>query len=476
MTILVSCYHYDFIYLAKENRLMTCAKQPFVYSQENLKNIAQFVLDSAKKLGASDAAMEVAEGNGFSVTVRQNEVETIEYYGDKSVAVTVFIGKKRGNASTADFSNQALEDTVKAAYNIAKFTAEDECAALAEADLLEQAPPDLKLFSPWSVTTQEAVEIARRAEAAAFETDACIVNSDGAGVSTSQSHFVLANSRGFMQGFPISRHTLSCSPIAGYNQSMQRDDWYSSERDATLLRQPEAIGHYAAKRALARLQARPITTRKCPVLFEAPIAAGLLGSLVQALSGGALYRGTTFLANSLNKKIFPSHINLLEDAHVIGGPASAPFDNDGVRTSKRLVIEAGEVNGYFLSCYSARKLGMQTTGNAGGAHNLYLTSNQTQANDDFSAMLKKLGTGLLVTDLMGQGVNIVTGDYSRGASGFWVEQGEIAFPVEEITIASTLETMFNQVVAIGADTLVRGCKHIGSILIEEMTIAGRSVA
>jgi PmbA protein len=275
-----------------------------------------------------------------------------------------------------------------------------------------------------------------------------------------------------MGGYPFSRHTISVSPIAGRGANMQRDDWYSSARNFKKLAQPEAIGQYAAERALARLSARRLTTRKCPVLFEAPLAAGLVGSLVQAVSGGALYRKSTFLLDSLGTSIFPEHIRISEDPHVIGAVGSSPFDDEGVKTYSRDIVSRGVLQGYFLSTYSARKLGMATTGNAGGSHNITISSSKTKARDDFSAMLKKLGTGLLVTELMGQGVNYMTGDYSRGASGFWVEGGEIQYPVEEITIAGHLGDMFKHIVAIGSDTLIRGTKQTGSILIENMTVAG----
>ncbi|HEX8405193.1 MAG TPA: metallopeptidase TldD-related protein, partial [Duganella sp.] len=293
-----------------------------------------------------------------------------------------------------------------------------------------------------------------------------------AGVHVQQSHFVAANSRGFTGGYPYSRHTLSVAPIAGKGANMQRDSWYSSVRDATKMAAPEAVGRYAAERALARLNARTIDTRTCPVLFEAPLAAGLLGAFVQATSGGALYRKSSFLIDTLGKQVFPGHVQIHEDPHVVGGVGSAPFDDEGVRTVKRDVVKDGVVQGYFLSTYTARKLGMQTTGNAGGAHYLSLTSTLTDAGDDFVAMLKKMGTGLLVTELMGQGTNFVTGDYSRGASGFWVENGIIQYPVEEITIAGNMKDMLAQIVAVGADVLVRGARQTGSILIEKMVVAG----
>jgi PmbA protein len=445
----------------------------FPHTQDELKQIASDILRHAKSLGASDAATEISEGDGLSVSVRRGEVETIEHNRDKMVGVTVFIGNKRGNASTSDFSSDALKDTVNAAYNIARFTAEDDCAGLAEEELLEQAPRDLDLYHPWNLSADEAVEIARRAEDAAFATDPRIRNSEGASVSAQHSQFVLGTTRGFLAGYPYSRHYVACAPIAGTGRNMQRDDWYTSKRSAGELADPEAVGRYAAERALARMSARGLDTRKVPVLFEAPLAAGLLGAFVQATSGGALYRKTTFLVDSLGKPVFAPHVQILEDPHVPRAMGSAPFDEEGVRTRERSVVKDGVVEGYFLSTYSARKLGMPTTGNAGGSHNLSLKSSLTQPGDDFEAMLKKLGTGLLLTELMGQGVNYVTGDYSRGASGFWVENGKIQYPVEEITVASTLQEMFRHIVAIGADTIVRGTKHTGSVLIERMTIAGQ---
>ncbi|WP_423709879.1 metalloprotease PmbA [Undibacterium sp. WLX3042] len=448
------------------------SKPVFTHTQDQLKQIAQDMLLFAKEKGASDAAVEISEGEGLSISVRKGKVETIEQNRDKGIGITFYIGQKRGNASTSDFSRQALKDTVDAAYNIARFTAEDDCAGLADAELFEMAPRDLKLCYPWQISAVEAIEIARRTEAAAFAVDKRITNSEGASVHVQQSHFVSANSRGFIGGYPLSRHTIAVAPIAGKGAKMQRDDWYSSQRNPKKLAQPEAIGSYAAERALARLNARKLTTRKCPVLFEAPLAAGLLGSFVQAVSGGALYRKSSFLLDSLGTQIFPEHIQVLEDPHVPGAVGSSPFDDEGVRTQRRDVVSNGVLQGYFLSTYSARKLGMQTTGNAGGSHNLSLLSSNTKKSDQFAAMLKKMGTGLLVTELMGQGVNYVTGDYSRGASGYWVENGVIQYPVEEITIAGNMRDMFMQIVAVGADTLVRGTKQTGSILIESMTIAG----
>lgn len=452
---------------------MAAQERYFPHTQDELKALATDILDHARQLGATDAATEISEGDGLSVSVRHGQVDTIEHNRDKTVGVTVFIGTKRGNASTSDFSPQALRDTVAAAYNIARFTAEDPCAGLAESELLERQPPELDLYHPWPLSADQAVEIARRAEQAAFDTDPHIRNGEGASVSAQHSQFVLATSQGFLAGYPYSRHYIACSPIAGAGRTMQRDDWYTSQRCADDLSAPEAVGRYAAQRALARIGARSLDTRKCPVLFEAPLAAGLLGAFVQAVSGGALYRKTSFLVDSLGQRVLAPHVQIVEDPHVPRATGSAPFDEEGVRTHKRQVVTDGVVEGYFLSTYSARKLGMRTTGNAGGSHNLYLRSTLTRRDDDFRAMLKKMGTGLLLTELMGQGVNYVTGDYSRGASGFWVEGGEIQYPVEGITVAGRLQDMFQQIVAIGADTLMRGTKETGSVLIEQMTIAGQ---
>jgi PmbA protein len=451
-------------------------KDIFTHTQDQLKQIATDMLRFAKEKGASDAVVEISEGGGLSVSVRKGQIETIEQNKDKGIGVTVYLGEgraiRRGNASTSDFSLRSLKDTVEAAYNIARFTAEDDCAGLPDDDRLERAPRNLDLFHPWLLSAEEAVEIAKRCEAAAFAVDKRITNSEGANTYAQQSHFVMANTRGFIGGYPYSRHSISVSPIAGKGNNMQRDDWYTSDRNPAKLARPEAIGRYAAERALSRLNARKLDTRKCPVLFEAPLAAGLLGAFVQAVSGGALYRKSTFLTDSLGTAVFGNDISIIEDPSIPGAVGSGPFDEEGVRVQRREVVKDGIVQGYFLSSYSARKLGMQTTGNAGGSHNLQLLSSRTQPSDDFVAMLRKLGTGLLVTELMGHGVNYVTGDYSRGASGYWVENGIIQYPVEEITIAGNLKDMFKDIAGIGGDVLVRGTKATGSILIGTMTVAG----
>lgn len=447
----------------------------FAYSPDQFRIIIDFILAEAKRIGASDAAAEISEGQGLSVTVRKGEVETIEQSVDKQVGVSVYLGQRRGNASTSDFSPDSLRLTVEAAFHIAQHTAEDDCAGLAQADLLEQNPQDLDLFHPWDLDTKEAIQIARKAEKAAFAVDKAIQNSDGASVSAHQAHFMLGTSNGFMGGYPYSRHFISCAPIASSaknSSSMQRDDWYSTSRIASELANPALIGRYAAERALAKLHAKSLTTRRCPVIFEAPIAVGLIGSLVQASSGGALYRRSSFLLDSLGKQVMPKHIDLFELPHLKRMSGSAPFDEEGVRTKARSVISKGELQGYFLSTYSARKLGMQTTGNAGGAHHLKLHSMHTPSGG-LPGLLKEMGTGLLVTELMGQGVNYVTGDYSRGAFGYWVENGIIQHPVEEITIAGNLKKMLMDIQAVGDDTIIRGTKETGSILLGSMTIGGK---
>ena len=449
----------------------------FSYSRPFFEELVDRALAHAKKLGATDAGAEASEGCGLSVSVRKGELENVERNRDKSLGVTVYIGHRRGNASTSDFSEKAIEQTVQAAYDIARFTAEDPVAGLPDAD--DIAPPethrDLDLFHPWAITSEEAAEMAKACEAAAFKTHRRITNSEGAGVSAQQSHFFSAHTRGFRGGYASSRHSFSVAPIAslpGKNGEMQRDAWYSSMRNAADLASPEAVGRYAAQRALSRLGSRKIPTTECPVLFESTLAAGLLGGFVQAVSGGSLYRKSSFLLDSLGKMVFPKHIDILEDPFILGGKGSSPFDEEGVRVAPRKVVQGGRVQGYFLSSYSARKLGMKTTGNAGGSHNLVMTSRLTQASDNLDAMLQKLGTGLFVVELMGQGVNYVTGDYSRGASGFWVENGKIVFPVHEITIAGNLKDMLKGIEAVGADAYSYGAKTVGSILVNRMKVAG----
>jgi PmbA protein len=447
----------------------------FAQTTEQFQQIVEDTLALARKLGASDAGAEVSEGVGLSVSVRKGALENVERNRDKSLGVSVYLGQRRGNASTSDFSAAALRQTVQAAYDIARFTAEDPAAGLPDGDDLaraDEAARDLDLFHPWAIDAAAAAALAQRCEDAAFAVDRRITNSEGAGVSAQQAHFWAGNSRGFRGGYASSRHYLSVSPIAGRGKGMQRDAWYSSMRDARELASPEAVGRYAAERALARLKSRRVATAEVPVLFESTVAAGLLGAFVQATSGGALYRKASFLLDSLGSAVLAPHVDIDEDPHVRKGKGSAPFDDEGVRTRRRRVVDAGVVQGYFLSSYSARKLGMKTTGHAGGSQNLAMTSRKTRPGDDLDAMLRKLGRGLFVTELMGQGVNYVTGDYSRGAAGYWVEGGRIQHPVQEVTIAGNLKQMFKDIAAIGADAYTQGSKTTGSVLVARMKLAG----
>lgn len=445
---------------------------PFALTDQRLHELAAQALEHARKLGASDASAEVSESVGLSVGTRKMQVETIERTRDKGLAVSVYIGKRRGHASTSDFSEAAVREAVAAAHNIARYTAEDDAAGLPDEDTLERTPRDLDLFHPWHLSTVAAIALAQRAEQAAFDISPKIRNSEGANVYTSSGHFVLANTLGFASGYAYSRHSLSISPIAKDKSGMQRDDWYTHSRRNEQLAAPEAVGRYAAERALSRLGARKLSTRTVPVLFEAPLACGLLANFVQAASGGALYRKASFLVDALGQRLFPQHVSLIEEPHLPEGSGSSPFDEEGVRGLARHVIDRGVLTGYFLSTYSARKLGMKSTGNAGGSYNLTLQSDRTRPGDDFEAMLRELGTGLLLTEVIGQGVNYVTGDYSRGAAGYWVEGGKIQYPVEEITVAGNLREMFANVRAVGTDRLIRGSKISGSMIVDGMKVGG----
>ena len=452
----------------------------FQFAQAHLQELVSDALRCAKQLGAVDAVAEVSEAYGLSVSVRNRELENVERNRDKSLGVTLYLGHHRGHAATSDFSKAAIEQTVKAAYDIARFTAEDTMAGLPDVQDVVGEVRDLDLFHPWAVDAAAAADIAMSCERAALGTSKLITNSEGASVSAQHSHFYAAHMREgqtnqagiFAGGYASTRHSIGTSVIAGKGDVMQRDAWFSSMRDQADLASPKAIGRYAAQRTLSRLNARKIPTTQCPVLFEAPLASGLLGSFVHAISGGALYRNSSFLMNSLGQQVFAKHIDIFEDPFVAKGKGSSPFDDEGVTVQARDVVSAGVVQGYFLGSYSARKLGMRTTGHSGGSHNLYMRSRKTAAGDDLDAMLKKLGRGLFVTDLMGHGVNGVTGDYSRGASGFWVDKGEIQFPVEEITIAGNLKDMFMGIKAIGADAYNHGAKTVGSVLIDRMKVAG----
>ncbi|MGB4910739.1 MAG: metalloprotease PmbA [Candidatus Dechloromonas phosphoritropha] len=440
----------------------------FSYPFARLQQLAEDVLKHARDKGATASEVEVSEGFGQSVGVRCDEVETIEFNRDKGVGITVYCGQRKGYASTSDFSPQALRETVEAALDIARFTAEDDCAGLADEALMARECPDLDLYHPWALTVEDAIETARRCEQAAFDTSPLVSNSEGASISTQQAQFVAANSLGFMGGYPTSRHYISCSVIAGENDGMQRDDWYTTHRDGAQLDDPLRVGRIAAERAVARLGGRKVRTGDFPVLFEATLAGGLLGSLVHAASGGALYRKSSFLIDHLGKRVLPEFVNISERPHIRCGLGSASFDSDGVATRDREVVSGGILQGYFLSTYTARKLGMQTTGNAGGSHNLIIEPGELALD----GLLQKMNRGLLVTELLGHGINYVTGDYSRGAAGYWIENGSIAYPVEEITIAGNLKAMLAGIVAVGNDVLVRGSKQTGSILVDRMTVAG----
>lgn len=441
----------------------------FTYSAENLQDVATTILALARKGGADACETHISEGSGQNVTARMGEVETIEYTRDKGLSVTVYIGQNRGNASSSDFSPKAIEETVAAALAIARHTAADRFAGLAEADLLAADFPDLDLYHPWPLSVEQAIELAKRCEAAALAVDKRITNSEGANVSVSATQFIYSNSLGFMGGYPSTSHNIGCSVIASDEGGMQRDYWYSIARARDDLEDIEAIGRKAGERSLARLGARKISTCEAPVLFDAAIAPSLLGYFVKAISGASLYRKSSFLLDSIGKQVFPQNIQIDELPHLAKGLASRPFDDEGVATHPRRIVENGIVQGYFLGSYAARKLGMRSTGNAGGNHNLVL---KNDAPLSFDALLKKLDKGLLVTELLGHGVNLVTGDYSQGAAGFWVEQGEIRYPVEEITIAGNLQTMYRGIIAVGDEVIVRGSRQCGALLIDRMTIAG----
>jgi len=441
----------------------------FPVATAELERVAAVVLDAARKGGATGAETDVSQGIGQSVTVRKGEVETIAYNRDKGVSVTVYLGQRRGHASSADFSDASIRDTVGKALAIARYTAEDPCAGLADPDRLARNWPDLDLYHPWSLAVDEAIELGREAEAAALAVDRRLTNSEGASVSRGESEFVYANSQGFRGGYRSSRHHIDVSVIGEDKDGMQRDFWYTAARSPRDLQRGSEVGRIAGERTARRLGARPLATIDCPVLFEAPEAADLIGAFVQAVSGGSLYRKSSFLLDSLGQEVFAPHVSMREEPHLPRGRGSAPFDAEGVATAARAIVERGVVRGYFLGSYAARKLGMSTTGNAGGSHNLVVS----HGDDDLPALMRRMGRGLLVTEQLGQGVNAVTGDFSRGAAGFWVEGGEIVHPVEEVTIAGNLREMYRDIVAIGRDVDRRGSRHTGSILIGRMRVGGR---
>lgn len=435
----------------------------------SLQDSVAAILEEAARQGATAAEAAVSSRAGLEVAVRLGEVETVEHTRDNGLGVTVYFGHRKGSASTSDLSRQALREAVSAACALARHTQEDPFAALADAERMARAIPDLDLYHPWPLTLEDAIELAVRCETAALTRDPRITNSEGASLSSHWGVQTYGNSHGFIGGYPTTRHGLSCAVIGEEDGAMQRDYWWSSARAPQDLDPPEQIGQRAAERTLARLGARPIATCQAPVLFQADVAAGLMRHLVSAIHGASLYRRASFLLDRLGERIFPAFIRIHERPHLPRGLASAPFDGDGVATSAKDFIRDGILTSYALDAYAARKLGMATTGNAGGVRNLAIEMGPL----DRPALLREMGTGLLITELMGQGINLVTGDYSRGAAGYWVEGGTIQHPVEEITIAGNLETMFAGLVSVGKDCDFPGSTETGSWLIDKMTIAGQ---
>ncbi len=438
------------------------------YDQQALEAVVERALALARAGGATAAEAGVGVSAGLSVTVRLGEVETLEYQRDRSLGVTVYAGQRKGSASTANLTPSAIEETIAKALSIASFTANDEFAGLPDAERMADRLPDLDLSHPWDLEAPAAVELARRCEAAGLAFDRNIRNSEGASVSTHRKLSVFGNSHGFIGGYPSTSHSVSCVVVGQKDSEMQRDYWYTAARDWRALEDVEAVGRRAAEKAVRRLGAGKLPTCKAPVLFAPELARGLIGHFTGAISGGAQYRRSSFLLDAKGEQVFPEAISLVERPHLPGALGSAPFDGEGVATRDRELVVDGVLGGYLLDSYSARKLGLVTTGNAGGVHNLVIKGHML----DPKSLLRKLGTGLLVTEMMGQGVNPVTGDYSRGASGFWVENGEIARPVHEITVAGHLRRMYRGIVALGDDVDRRGAIHCGSVLIDEMTIAG----
>lgn len=436
---------------------------------EHLKALVEEVLRETARQSASAAEAAISTSSGLSVTVRLGEVETIEHVRDKGLGVNAYFGQKKGSASTTDFAPEAIKETVRAACEIARYTAEDPCAGLADAELMAGEVPDLELFHPWDLEPDAAIGLALESEDVARSVDPRITNSEGASVDRYRQSHVYGNSHGFIGGYSGTRHSISCSVIAQDDAGMQRDHWYTVARDPEDLEGAAAVGRKAGERALRRLDARQVPTCSVPVLFAAEVASGLFAHFVAAVSGGNLYRNASFLVDHLGRQIFPAHLRMHEQPHLHKGLGSAPFDNEGVATRARDIVSEGVLQGYVLSSYSARKLGMQTTGNAGGVHNLTVEPGA----HGFDELVRLMGEGLIVTDLMGMGINIVTGDYSRGASGYWVEGGEIRYPVQEITIAGNLREMFQRIREVGRDVDHRSNVRTGSVLIERMTVAGQ---
>jgi len=435
-----------------------------------LQDVVSLALEEARRRGASQCEADASLNRGLTVSVRLGEVETIEYQRDRGLGVTVYFGTRKGSASTADLSPQAVRETVEKACAIARYTAEDPHAGLADPEELAKDIPDLDLEHPWDIGPEEAIELARACEAAGMAVDARITNSEGASVATQRGVRVYGNSNGFLAGYGSTLHSVSCSLVAQQGSEMQRDYWYSTARDPAELQSVEAIGQRAGERTVARLGARKIPTRRAPVLFVPEMSRSLLGHFVAAIRGSSQYRKSSFLLGAAGQAVFPEFLQMQERPHIPKGLASSPFDDEGVATRDRDLVRDGVLQGYVLGSYSARKLGLRTTGNAGGIHNLIVAAPGRAL--DYPSLLQRMRTGLVVTELMGQGVNGVTGDYSRGASGFWVEDGEIVHPVEEVTIAGNLREMYRSILAVGSDVDVRGAIRTGSVLVGEMTIAG----
>jgi PmbA protein len=435
-----------------------------------LKEIVSLALAEARRRGASECEVAASLNHGISASVRLGEVDTVEYQRDRGLGITVYFDKRKGSASTADLAAGAVRAMVEKACSIARYTSADECAGLPEADALARDIPELDLDHPWTLSPDEAIQMALACEAAGLAVDARLTNSEGASLTSQRDLRVHGNSLGFLAAVASTSHSVSCVLLAEDADDMQRDYWYSTARDHADLEDLESIGRRAAERAVARLHARKLATRHAPVLFAPEMARGLFAHFLGAIRGSSQYRRSSFLLDAAGQAIFPSFLQMQERPHIRKGLASSPFDDEGVATRDRDLVRDGVLQGYVLGSYSARKLKLKSTGNAGGVHNLIVSSGS--AAPSLAQLLARLHTGLWVTELMGQGVNGVTGDYSRGASGFWVENGAVAFPVHEITIAGNLRTMYQQIVAVGADVDRRGGLHTGSVLVEDMTIAG----
>lgn len=451
--------------MKKDSRII---ERPRESEIDSLREIVALAIDTARQRGASASEAVLSRTAGLDVNIRLGEIETIEHTRDNNFSVTVYFGNGKGSASSTDFSASAVQETVDAACRVARYTAQDEFAGLADAELMAVDPPELDLYHPWPITAEEAVSLALETEAVARDHDFRITNSDGASVSKHDGDHVYGNSHGLLEGFSSSRNSLSCAVIAEDSSGMQRDYWYSTARDPAQLEPASRVGLTAARRAIRRLGARKIDTQNAPVIYEAGVARGVIQHFVSAVRGSNLYRKASFLGDRLGERVMADHVRLHEQPHLRGALASAAFDGEGVATKPRNLVSGGVLQGYVLDSYSARKLGVQTTGNAGGIHNLTVDT----GSKSFEDLLVEMGTGLLITELLGMGINIVTGDYSRGAAGFWVEGGELAHPVEEITIAGNLADMFLGIREIGADVDIRGAIRTGSLLIEQMTIAG----